>query len=82
MKQECFFLTKLLRNSQKRKARKARNRNIWPGNREEMKISVNIILTRNVYGKKHAPNKRSLVEFKNEMLMCKYDAMYDAELKE
>ena len=29
-----------------------------------------------LWEKAYAPNKRSLVEFKNEMLMCMYDAMY------
>ena len=53
--------------------KKARNRNNWPGNRGEMKIPGNTTRTRCDY----TSNNRSLVDFKNALIM----GLYDAELK-
>ena len=56
------------------------NRNTWTGNRKVVKMPENIILPakKELWLQAYSTNKRSLVEFKDEMLR----GLYKAELKE
>ena len=78
-----LFLTKLLKKFSEEKGEKGQKQEYLARKQgRDEDLSKYYTDKKCLWEKTYAPNKRSLVEFKNEMLMCKYDAMYDAELKE